>query len=197
MRAWLLLLVVMAAPGWAADVYVNGINVEGLANQQFDKVNVKLDEKGNVHIDAPGYAVKRVAVPPAKGEATAREEGIITRKYFLVTERTGGGVAEYDVEIFINGTFLRTVRSADEQLVTDVSRQLKPGKNTVVFQAKKALVHPDDGPQSTSKANVFRVIVGEGKMTEDQVIIEKPLITFTRTAAEQNDVAQEFALTTR
>jgi hypothetical protein len=51
---------------------------------------------------------------------------------------------------------------------------------------------------------VFRVIFGEGAITrrpddpnEEQVVIEKLLITFTRTAAEQNDVTQEFSFTTR
>lgn len=34
-------------------------------------------------------------------------------------------------------------------------------------------------------------------MTADQVTIELPLIKFERTAADQNDVRQEFSVTTR
>ncbi len=193
-----LTLVVLAVTGAsrarAADVYVNGVNVDGLANQQFDKVNVRLDDKGNVHIDAPGYSVKRVTVGPTA--ESVREEGVISKKYFLVTESNPQGAAEYEVDFFLNGKFIRTIRSADEQLISEITKQLKPGKNQVILQAKKKLANPDE-PKSTSKAHVFRVILGEGKSTAEQVVIEKPLITFTRTAADQNDLTQEFTLTTR
>jgi hypothetical protein len=41
------------------------------------------------------------------------------------------------------------------------------------------------------------VIIGEGNTTQDQVTIEKQLVTFTRTAADTSDVTQEFSFTTR
>lgn len=191
----LLLLTFCAFDAAAAEVYVNGTNVEGLANQQFEKVNVRLDAKGNVHIDAPGYSVKRVTVAPT-AEQTAVNEGIITKKYFLVTEQSPLGATEYDIDFFLNGKFMRTMKSGDEQLISELTRELRPGKNQILLQAKKNLAEPPH-PKSTSKSSVFRVIVGEGKSTSEQVIIDKPVITFTRTAAEHNDVTQEFTLITR
>lgn len=178
----------------AAEVYVNGTNVDGLANQQFDKVNVRLDDKGNVHIDAPGYSVKRVTVAP--NSETTNQEGIISKKYFLVTEQSPVGATEYDIDFFLNGKFVRTMHSGDDQLISELTKTLRPGKNQVLLQAKKKLANPDS-PKSTAKTSVFRVILGEGKSNVDQVVIEKPIITFTRTAADQNDVTQEFTLTTR
>ena len=53
MRGLFTALMVAGSVG-AVEVYVNGVNIEGLTNQTFEKVNVRLDEKGNVHIDAPG-----------------------------------------------------------------------------------------------------------------------------------------------
>ncbi len=194
-------LLLLLALGWAlgapaAEVYINGVNVDGLANQSFEKVNVKLDEKGNVRIDAPGYSVKRVTVAPPADPAPVANEGIISKKYYLVTEQSPQGATEYDIDFFLNGKFVRTMHSADDQLISELTSTLRPGRNQVLLQAKKHLATPQE-PRSTSKTAVFRVIIGEGKSSTDQVVIDRPVITFTRTAADQNDVTQEFTLTTR
>ncbi len=193
MRLFAALMVVAATThAGSADVYVNGVNVDGLTGQTFEKVTVKLDEKGNVYIDAPGYSVKRQAAE----QKEPAPEAVMTRKYFLVTEQNVLGATEYDVDVFLNGKFLRTLPSSEPQLVSEVSKYLKPGRNTVVLQAKKKLENKDQ-PKSTSKANLFRVIIGEGQVTQEQVVIEKQVVTFTRTAAESGDVTQEFSFTTR
>jgi hypothetical protein len=185
-------LLFAAATAHAGEVYVNGVNVDGLTSQSFEKVNVRLDEKGNVYIDAPGYSVKRTAAE----QKEAVPDGVMTRKYFLVTEQNVQGATEFDVDVFLNGKYLRTLSSTEPQLVSEVTRHVKPGRNTVVLQAKKKLENKDQ-PKSTSKANLFRVILGEGQVTQEQVVIEKQVVTFTRTAADPGDVTQEFTFTTR
>jgi hypothetical protein len=185
-----------AGSALAADVYVNGVNVEGLVNQTFSKVNVTIDEKGHVHIDAPGYAVKKVTIAADKPTAAVKEEGLITKKYFVVTEQNVLGRTEYDVDLYINGKFVRTLRSDDEQIVSDITRYFAPGKNQVLLQARKVQANKDQ-PKSTRADHFFRVLIGEGSMTADQVTIELPLIKFERTAADVNDVRQEFSVTTR
>ena len=194
-RLVLLLAACWALGASAAEVYINGVNVDGLANQSFEKVNVRLDEKGNVRIEAPGYSVKRVTVAPPADPLPVANEGIISKKYFLVTEQTPQGATEYDIDFFLNGKFVRTMHSADDQLISELTQTLRPGRNQVLLQAKKHLATPGE-PRSTAKSAVFRVIIGEGKSSTDQVVIDKPVITFTRTAADQNDVTQEFTLTT-
>jgi hypothetical protein len=193
MRGLFTALMLVSGPVGAVEVYVNDVNVEGLTNQSFEKVTVRLDEKGNVHIDAPGYTVKRVTMAPPKETQPA---GTITQKYFLVTEQTTPGATEYDIDVFINGRLLRTLGSSEPQLVTEVTRELKPGKNSIILQARKQS-ESKERPRSTAKTNVFRVIIGEGGARNDQVVLDKQLITFTRTAAETNDVTQEFTITTR
>ncbi len=193
MTRTLVALCLWSLPVLAAEVYVNGVNVEGLTNHTFEKVTVRIDEKGNVQIDAPGYSVKKVTIG---GDKAKEPEGVITQKYFLVTEQSPPGATEYEIDVFLNGKFLRTVKSGDEQLVNDISKQLKPGKNQVIVQAKKRYADPMV-PRSSSRNHVFRVIIGEGTTTQDQVTIEKQLVTFTRTAADTNDTTQEFSFTTR
>jgi hypothetical protein len=80
--------------------------------------------------------------------------------------------------------------------VTDITKQLKPGKNQVIIQAKKRYGDPMV-PRSSSRNHVFRVIIGEGTTSQDQVTIEKQVVTFTRTAADTNDTTQDFSFTTR
>jgi|APLak6261679142_1056127.scaffolds.fasta_scaffold00004_50 hypothetical protein len=193
MKRALVILCCLSLPALAAEVYVNGVNVDGLTNHTFEKVTVRLDEKGNVQIEAPGYSVKKVSIGPDK---PAKEEGVITQKYFLVTEQSPPGMTEYEIDLFLNGKFLRTLKSGEEQLVTDITKQLKVGKNQVIVQAKKRYADPMV-PKSSSRNHVFRVIIGEGSTSQDQVTIEKQVVTFTRTAADTNDTTQEFSFTTR
>ncbi|MDP3504301.1 MAG: hypothetical protein Q8S33_28450 [Myxococcales bacterium] len=195
-RSTLFLTALLATVASAADVYVNGVNVEGLSNQNFTKVNVTIDEKGNVHIDAPGYAVKKVTISADKQNTGVKEEGLVTKKYFVVTEQNVLGRTEYDIDLYINGKFIRTLRSDDEQIVSDITKHFAPGKNQVLLQARKVL-NQKDQPKSTRADHFFRVIIGEGTMTADQVTIETPLIKFERTASDSNDVRQEFSVTTR
>ncbi len=195
-RTSLMMALLVARLATAAEVYVNGVSVDGLTNQTFTKVNVTIDEKGNVHIEAPGYAVKKVTIAPERPTAAVKEEGVVTKKYFVVTEQNVLGRTEYDIDLYINGKFIRTLRSDDEQIVSEITKYFSPGKNSVLLQARKVLAHKDQ-PKSTRTEHFFRVIIGEGSINADQVTIEMPLIKFERTAADTNDVRQEFSVTTR
>ncbi len=199
-RRWLVLgLMVSALYSQAAEVFVNGVNVDGLTDQVFEKANVKLDEKGNVHIDAPGYQIKRVtpaAEKKEKAKDTVASDGIISKRYYLVTEQNPIGASEFDIDLSVNGKVLRTLKSSDEQTVVEMTRSLKAGKNTVVLAARKVLGNKAQ-PKSSSKAHIFRVTIGEASVTKAQVTIEQPLIVFTRNASETNDTTEEFTLNTR
>ncbi|MCC6334363.1 MAG: hypothetical protein IT380_10295 [Myxococcales bacterium] len=193
MRVLALLLTFVSSVALATDVYVNGTNIEGLTNHSFEKVNVRIDEKGDVHIDAPGYSVKRVNVGPEKAPPA---EGKITMRYYLVTEQTTQGATEYDIDVFLNGQHLRTLPNNEGQIVTDITKKLLPGKNQVTMQAKKL---PTQGAErkSYSKAHLFRVIVGEGKVEGEKVVIEKSVVAFSVTAADTDDLVQQYSFTTR
>lgn len=195
MKYLLTAVCLLAVPALAAEVFVNGVNVDGLTNHTFEKVTVRLDEKGNVQIEAPGYSVKKVTIAGSEKPA-AKAPDVMTQRYFLVTEQTQVGATEYEVDLFLNGKFFRTVKSTEDQLVLDVTKHLRLGTNQVIIQAKKRYADPNS-PKSMSRGHVFRVIIGEGNTTSDQVTIEKQLVTFVRTAADTADVTQEYSFTTR
>jgi hypothetical protein len=187
----LLTVLTVSATAAAGSVYLNGVRIDGVTGQKFDKVSVRIDDKGDVYIDAPGYNVRQVEGAP---ENTAQLLGSMTKKYFLVTEQTAPGMTEYDIDVYVNSKWLRRLRNNDEQIVTDITKNLTPGKNTIMFIAKK---ESSGSRKSFAKGDVFRVILGEGNMSGDHVMIDNPMIRFERSAADTNDLTQEFTLTTR
>ncbi|MBK7859584.1 MAG: hypothetical protein IPJ65_13390 [Archangiaceae bacterium] len=195
MRFLAAVLVMVSGSALAGSVYLNGVRIDGVTNQKFDKVNVAIDDQGNVLIEAPGYNVRQVEGAP--GESTPRPQpaGTLTKKYFLVTEQATPGMTEFDVEVFVNSKYLRTLKSGDEQIVTDITGKLTPGRNVLLFRATKRVAGATR--KSFSKDHFFRVIIGEGQMSGDHVMIDNPVVRFERTAAENSDVTQEFTLTTR
>ena len=190
MRHTLIGLLLFSGTALAGSVYLNGVKIDGVTNQKFEKVTVRIDDKGNVLIEAPGYAVKQVEGQPADVPAAAT----IAKHYFLVTEQNVVGMSEYDVELYVNSKWIRKLRSSEDQIVSDITRYLVPGKNNVMFIAKKVAT---EARKSLSKEHFFRIIIGEGTMSGDHVMIDNPVVKFERTAADNTDTSQEFSLTAR
>jgi hypothetical protein len=198
-----LLAGLVPATGWAQlkNVYLNDVrinDVQGLRDLKLEKVTVRFDEKGDLHIDAQGYKID--LVDPAGGQAAARAgqeaEGPprLTRKYFLVTEQTAPGMTEFDIDVYVNSKWIRKLRNNEEQIYTEITKHLQPGKNTVTMVAKKL---EGKARRSVSPQHVFRVIVGEGNVGGEHVMIDRPVVDFRRTAADAEDVSREFTFTTR
>ena len=204
----------------AASVYLNGVRIDGVTNQKFEKATVRIDEKGDVHINASGYAVRvetapapeaPVAPPPAPAAAPAPAvppaaaapvtsppapdaPPTLTRRYWLVTEQSVPGMAEYDIDLYINSKWIRKLRNNEEQIIAEITRHLQPGKNIILFSAQKVVMGT---PKSYSPQHYFKVIIGEGNVGGANVMIDNSIIRFQRTAADTKNVSEEFTLTTR
>ncbi len=191
-RAAVVMACLWAVQAAAGSIYLNNVNIDGVTGQKFEKATVRIDEKGNIFIDAPGYAVRQVEGIP---KTTPGGGGTLTQRYFMVTEQTAVGMTEYDIDVYINAKWVRKLRSGDDQIVTEVTKHLVPGKNVILVQAKK--VGGKEGRKSFSSEHVYRVIVGAGNMSGDHVMIDSPQVKFERNASQSDDVSQEFVLTTR
>ena len=117
MRRTLIVLMLFSCTALAGSVYLNGVKIDGVSNQKFERVTVRIDEKGNVLIEAPGYAVKQVEGPPP--DATGPAQGTISKHYFLVTEQNVTGMTEYDVDLHAVEVDAAGERSAREQQQAD------------------------------------------------------------------------------
>src|ERR671930_1893906 len=85
----------------AKAVYLNDVridNVQGIRNLKLEKATVRIDDKGDIYIDAPGYQIKIVeqgaggsggqsATTTVVGDENVADAKL-TRRYFLVTEQT-------------------------------------------------------------------------------------------------------------
>jgi hypothetical protein len=201
----MLLALAAAAPAAAApSVTLNGVSIDGITGQRFENCTVVIDEKGDLHITAKGYAVKSLgdeaARPPPRPASTSPAAGDargstakLTRRYFLATEHAEPGT-QYDLAIFINAQWIREVKATDGQVVAEITRYLRPGSNKITLAATKRL----KGERlSASRDVTLKVIVGEGNVGGDHVMIDNPLVEMTRTAAEVDDRTEEYVVEAR
>ena len=83
------LVLSLSTPVFAASVFLNGVNIDGVTNQKFQNCNVEIDQFGNVKIMAKGFAVNKGGGGAAaqSGSSNARVGGPATQRYWLVTEK--------------------------------------------------------------------------------------------------------------
>lgn len=197
----------LLAPGaglGAPSVSLNGVPIDGVVSQRFDNVSVVIDEQGNLNILARGYAVARTepapapaaaAAPPPRPPAPSLAEVKIGRRYFVVAEQSEPGIAEYDVSVFVNGRWVRELRSDGDCEPFEITRFLNPGANKVTLVATKRI--SGTARRSTSREATLRVLLGEGSAGGGTVYLEAPLVSMTRSAAETETFTEEHNLVAR
>lgn len=179
----------------AGSVYLNGTNIDGVTGVKFEKATVRIDEQGNVLIEAPGYkVVQGAAGGPGTTAAQPPAPSKITKRYWLVLRQSAKGMAEYDVDVYINAKWILRLRNDQDDDAIDITKHVSPGANTVLFEAKKVAGGPR---KSFSVEHSMTVVVGEGNEGGGNVLIDNALATFKRTAADTDSVAQEFSFTAR
>jgi hypothetical protein len=197
-----------SAPAAAApSITLNGVNIDGVTSQKFENATVVIDEAGNVHIQAKGYAVRsagddRTSTPPqqagsgggiSSGAPAGGAPARLTRRYFLATEQTTPG-PQFDLAIFINAQWIREVKAAEPAAVVEITRFLRPGQNRLTLAATKRIV---GDRLAYGRDAALKVVVGEGNVGGDHLMIDVPLVETSRTAAEMDDKTEEFVIDAR
>lgn len=157
----------------AGSVYVNGVKADGLRNQEFQKVNVKIDASGNVYVDAPNYTVQVVEAPPQTAPPAPTGNSGPVGKYWLITEDTQS--TGHTLEITVNGTLARRIASGEPQVIMDLAPWLKPGENQITVTALPG-PQPGGGP--------LHVYVGIGSNESGTVRMTSPSVHFVRKASD-------------
>ena len=192
----LAVLVSLAARAEARNVFLNGVRLDAnvaMKPQTFSGCDVRIDEKGDVYITAKGYKVvapeTKPAAPVVNGAPASGD-----RRYWLISKFNDRGAAGFDVDVFINDTFVKKVRATDDPLVLDISRHIQQGDNKVTMVATK---NAADGKSSRSPTDTLEVILGEGVAGGGTVTIDKVHATFKRNASETGNLREDFTVTSR
>jgi hypothetical protein len=194
------------------SVTLNGVPIDGVTGQKFENCTVVIDAQGNIHIEAKGYAVRGAAPSNGPGAPAAPAGGAggagkltasvdpkagppakLTRRYFLATDHGAPGT-QYDLAIFINAQWIREVKAMEPQVVMEITKYLRPGPNKVTLVATKKI----QGERLSYARDVqLKVVIGEGNIGGDHVMIDVPLVETARTAAEIEDKTEEFVVDAR
>jgi hypothetical protein len=192
------LVLLVAVPAGAVEVYLNGVLITGAKDQVIDKAKVTLDKDGNVHISAPDYKVREVSAPGAPGADTSPPPAAPTttanlgNKYFIVTEVTRPGMTGYTIQVMVNNKFLKALPDTVSQHVLELNNYLNEGTNTVSFRA----IRPEGkSAQSTLASDSFSVVLGEGIGKEGGTLtIDNVLAEFKVTAIDRGEKAKTFTI---
>ena|SRR5579883_613831 len=181
-------LLTLASPAWAGSVFLNGVNIDGVTNQHFKNCEVTIDDKGNILIVAKGYVIRRQDDTP--GTTPADSVASATR-YFLAVFQNHPGATQYDVDLYINKTFVKTLHSYEQPAPIELTNLLQPGKNLVLFVAHKRI---DNKRLSTSPDDYFKIVIGTGTANKGHYVIDKTIMTYQLTAADTADKRTEWPL---
>ena len=73
----------------------------------------------------------------------------------------------------------------------EITRYIQPGPNKLLFAATK---HIEGGRKGTAATSFVKFIVGEGESGGNNVMIDNPLVELKRTAAETENLNEEFTI---
>jgi hypothetical protein len=175
----------------ASSLYINGVKVDGVTNLKLVGVDVQIDAAGDVYITARDYHVESQPASPRPRPAAPPSRPVAARRYFLVALVHGD--AQWDVDVFINGKFVRRFGSREVPPPVEVTRLLHAGDNSVRMRAVK-----QEGPRtSISESDFVEVMLGEGQpQPGGQVAVDK-FYSYRRTAAEAGLFTNDATVTLR
>lgn len=182
----------------AGSVYLNGVDITSVRDKTFKNATVRIDDNGDIHIDAPGYKVEVVDTQKKAAEKAAKKEDpggpnpALANHYYLVTQPSAGGKAQYDFVVTVNGVEKKLIPAGSPQVILEISAWLDPGPNEVRLIGRKNV---GEGRKSDSEAHEARLIIGRGHVEDKIVKIDSILASLKVDASSTN--SREKALTLR
>jgi hypothetical protein len=206
-----------ARPAFAREgreVYFNGVKIDSsvvVKAQSFSGCDVRFDDRGDIYITAKGYNVIATPTspprapappppppsppsPPPVSPAPENAVNLAKKGVWLISKQTQRGVVQYDVDVYVNESFVRKVKSVEDPVVVDITRWIRSGQNRVRMEAKKNV---PDKRMSLSPTDTMEVIIGEGVLGGSTVNVDKVIVDFKRTAQETEPFTEEYSVAAR
>lgn len=118
-----------------AALYINGVRVDGLSNVKLQNVDVEIDAQGDVRVTAKGYEVNIGSTSAKTTNTTATAAAKNKTRYVLTMNESGD--AQWDVDVFLNGVYVRRFSTGQSPAPIDVTKLMKIGDNSLRFHAVK------------------------------------------------------------
>ncbi|MBN2716458.1 MAG: hypothetical protein JXX14_11435 [Deltaproteobacteria bacterium] len=194
----ILTLMLMGSGVHAAKVYLNGVDITQVTEKTFKNVTtVRIDDKGDIHIEAPHYEVKVLEAGSESANSTVTgesNEAGLTEKYFIASQGPAPKV-QYELAIVINGVTRIIIPATKSSVIREITGWLQKGKNTIQITATKKM--GVEGRVSTLKSDEVSVLIGSGHEEKKIVKIDSLKATFKCNAASTNTFTREYTITAR
>jgi hypothetical protein len=220
----LLIAVIVAWAGQAValDVYLNGVLITGVRNQEIQNATVQLDAQGNVKILAPHYRVERedttlngpagtTKIQSSSGASTTPPPASIAPQQPSTSGDApppGGGSGlsrRYWLVAEVNGPGMVQYRievRVNGLLVRSFSDADAPAPIEVTDYLRPGTNNVritadkinEGSRRSDSSRYWIRVVVADGHIEGSAVVIDRPGVIFTRNAAQIDRASREFEL---
>ncbi|MCP4674818.1 MAG: hypothetical protein GY854_04755 [Deltaproteobacteria bacterium] len=181
---------------YARSIFLNGVDISAVRGQTFKGASVTIDTNGDVRIDAPGYKVEVVDPEPTSASARNKQNkggpnSSLSNRYYLVTQPSPGGRAQYDFTISVNGVEYKKIEADSSQLIMEISAWLHKGENEIVIKGTKDLL---GGRKSSSSSDKVRVIIGVGHEEGKTVKIDSVKASVKADASQLSIVSKHYVL---
>lgn len=191
-------LITIPATALERTIYLNGVDISGVRGQTFKDTTVTIDEKGNVHLNAPQYKVEVIDEDDAPSEATRKGASVdaganphLSTRYYLATRPSPMGRAQYDLVLKVNGIERKVVAAGSRPVIMEISAWFEKGANTIEVVARKNL---DGGRKSVSRDDVLELIVGAGHEDDAVVKIDIVHVSFKCDASQITEMKKQFTV---
>ena len=144
-----------------ARIFLNGVAVDGIRNQEFKNATVRVDAQGVIHIDAPGYSV----APPAERLTLQPIRLFGDSDLLLIIESGAPGQTGVRVEVLLGGKVI--VKEDDPvQAVHGLRQYLASGENKIEIRIAKDVGSGD-----------VNLVIGLGQLAGNEIkLTTDPLV---------------------
>lgn len=188
MMAVLAFAMLLAGPRPAAaqqagkKIFINDIDLASylITDVELKCVNIKFDSKGNLYIIAPGYSFEALGGTKEPARTPAAEPDKATSFYLVTFPKPDRADAGYDIDVHVNGKFVRRVLGGKDQEVVDITTYFRQGSNEVSFLSvrRKGFKPPKGAPVS------LRIAIARGYEAKGTYVLKDILWEITRTSLE-------------
>jgi hypothetical protein len=119
-KALFLLIITTFFAVYGTDLFINGVKATGMKDTELKNCNVKIDNAGNIHIDAPGVKI-------------VDESKKLSKEYILSVSFTKP--LPNDFIIFIEGKEAVKVLKGQQDSIIELNQFLKKGENIIVYNS--------------------------------------------------------------